>query len=464
MNFKIRIGLICLLALFSCEKEDERIDSVSFELSKTALDFSNEGGKQVFDILNATGELKVKVVSDKADWCSAQLNTANGENRVEVSVEENILVKSRTAQIEVTQGSQTLNLIVRQKQKYFTEIKAVQELTATSAPGAVTLTWKEPTEDNYSGVQLTVKTQNETLVKVIKLEKGTTDYTVHDLLMADGEYLFQLQSYDYDMEWGQTAEVLCSAGKLVAFRFKNSPDPTYVGYYFKSTDEISTSVWIGSLEFNQGEPVTITFDTDEKYLADYNKAHNTQVQLLPKESYHLDEFHYNSSEPYQEMPIKVNTSGLQDRKTYGIPVRISTVSSNTIEENEKVALLLYQVDDMQGWYTVERLEKCGEGAGSYPEGARRYIKRTGDLTWETGYLFAYYTQSTDATGAGPTNIQYMTLDPVTKKIHIQQGTYGTLEDLNIFDPEKNELHIEYLYADWSGWWTHERMFNRSYSK
>lgn len=464
MNFKFILGLICLLGLSSCEKEDEKVDSISFELSETALNFSNEKGKQTFRVLNAAGELKVNATSDDSNWCTAQLNVGKGENEVEVSVEENVLVKSRTAKIEVTEGNHTLVLIVRQAQKYFTEIKAVQDVVATSQPGAVGLTWKEPKDDNFNGVQITVKTQDGTPIQVVKLEKGVTAYTVQDLLSVAGEYLFQLQSYDYEMEWGQMAEARCSADKKVSFRFKNVPGPSYVGYHFKATNEMSTSVSVGSAEFNPGEQVTISFDTDEAYLAEYNKTHHTNILLMSPQSYQLEDFHYDSSEAYQKMTIKVNTTGLQDRKTYGIPVRISGVSSNFIEEKEKVALLIYQVDDLQGWYTVERLEKCGEGEGSYPKGIRRYIKRTGDFSWETGYLFAYYTKSTDATGAAPTNLQYITLDPKTKEIHIQQGNYETSKDLNLFDPVTNELHIEYLYSAWSGWWTHERMFNRSYSK
>ena len=35
-------------------------------------------------------------------------------------------------------------------QKIFNSVAAVKNLTAESAPGAVYLTWEEPTEDNFS--------------------------------------------------------------------------------------------------------------------------------------------------------------------------------------------------------------------------------------------------------------------------------------------------------------------------
>lgn len=45
-----------------------------------------------------------------------------------------------------------------------------------------------------------------------------------------------------------------------------------------------------------------------------------------------------------------------------------------------------------------------------------------------------------------------------------QGDYPVTTELNAFDADKEELHIEYLYRDWAGWWTAEKMYNRSGTK
>jgi hypothetical protein len=129
-------------------------------------------------------------------------------------------------------------------------------------------------------------------------------------------------------------------------------------------------------------------------------------------------------------------------------------------------ILVFHVDDLTGWYTVDRLPKCGESEGAYPqnpENRRRYIKRTGDYTWETGYLFRSYANNEDHTGSSA-DTQYITLNPDTKEIFIQQNGYAVSENLNRFDADTNELYIEYLYRDWAGWWTHEKMYNRSFYK
>jgi hypothetical protein len=129
------------------------------------------------------------------------------------------------------------------------------------------------------------------------------------------------------------------------------------------------------------------------------------------------------------------------------------------------AVVIIYVDDLEGWYTVDRLPKNGESASRYPsdpQQRRRYIKRTGTTTWETGYLFHAYATSESRTGTeSAANIQHISLDPSTKKITVQQGVYATTTQLNQFNLETNELYIEYLYRDWSGWWNHERMHSRS---
>jgi hypothetical protein len=61
-------------------------------------------------------------------------------------------------------------------------------------------------------------------------------------------------------------------------------------------------------------------------------------------------------------------------------------------------------------------------------------------------------------------VKQISVNPDTKEIHIQQGNFAVSEAANRFDISINELNIEYLYSDWAGWWTHERMYNRSLVK
>ena len=464
MKLKYITSLFFLLAVFACESDKEEESLQLFELSKTALNFESVPGQQTFDVLGSTQEVSATVASEDTHWCTVELKKESNKITGVVTVEENIKVKSRTALIEVSQGTQKRNLLVRQTQKYFTTVQKVQNLQAQAGPGCVTLNWEEPTEDNFGYVALSIKDSQEEVLKSVSLEKGVITYRADGLLSTAGEYTFEIQSFDKENEPGEIARVHCHANKKVAFQFKNVPAHQYVGYYFKASDEIATTFLLGSNEFNEGEEITIGFEVVPSLVKEYNEANNTDLLLMPAEAYALQDYQFNGTQAYQSFQVIINTSTLQDRKRYALPIKIASVSANAIEESGNLAFLIYQVDDLEGWYTVERLPKCGEPASSYPAGARRYIKRTGDYTWETGYLFSQYTSSTDATGAPVNQVQFIKIDPNTKKLHIQQGNYETSEDLNVFDPVKNELHIEYLYTAWAGWWTHERMFNRSVSK
>ena len=150
---------------------------------------------------------------------------------------------------------------------------------------------------------------------------------------------------------------------------------------------------------------------------------------------------------------------------YAIPLRIKEVSAEEINETMNSIILIYHVDDLAGWYTVDRLSKCGEGAGQYPSNPnnrRRYIKRVNKTSWITGYLFKAYSASESHEGSG-SNVQYITINPENNNIHIQQGSYDIQDDRNIVDPIKNKLTIEYIYSDCAGWWTHESMYDRSFN-
>lgn len=464
MKLKYITSLILVLAVFACQSDKEEDGLQLFELSETALNFESDKGQQTFEVLGTRLDVSATVSSIDTPWCTVELKTENNKITGIVTVEENVKVESRTALIEICQGTQKRNLMIRQTQKYFSTVKKVLNLQAQAGAGCIALSWEEPGEDNFGHVVINIKNSQEELIKSVTLEKGIITYTADGLLSSAGEYLFEVQSYDKENEAGETSTIRCRANKKVAFQFKDVPDYQYISYYFKSNDESTTTFLLGSNEFNGGEEVIIGFDVDPSLIKEYNEKNNADVLLMPAEAYSLPEFRFNSAQAFQTFKITINTSTLQDRKKYALPIKIATTSAYTIEESGNVAFLIYHVDDLEGWYTVERLPKCGEPASKYTEGARRYIKRTGEYTWETGYLFSQYANSTDATGASSTQLQFITIDPDTKKLHIQQGDYETSEDMNEFDPVKNELHIEYLYAAWADWWTHERMFNRSVSK
>lgn len=464
INITYILAFLIASLMISCQQEDSKSEATMLlGLSETSLTFPDTPGKQQIEVTGATGTPTVSIETSQSDWCTAVLAKENGKTILSVSVSENIKIKSRRATIELTDGKHIQSLLILQKQKIFGTIAHVNELVAQSGPGKVLLTWKEPQEDNFNHTTISVFDQNMNKVHSQQLEKGTTTYTVNGLLSSAGEYIFRIQSFDIENESGEIAEVRCSAEKRVSFKFKQIPTLSYVGYYFKSGNEVTSTFSIGSNEYNENEKVTISLSVEPSLIDNYNNKNEIKLTLMPSEAYTLTDVVFNGTKDFQEMKLAIRTDKLQDRKTYAIPLRIKSAADNPIDESDRDALFLYRVDDLEGWYTVQRLPKCGEPESSYPKGKKRYIKRTGDYTWETGYLFKSYAES-ESTTESKDKIQFITLDPVSKKLHIQQGAYVTSEDLNIFDPVTNELHIEYLYTAWAGWWTHERMFNRGYLK
>lgn len=450
-----------VLPLFSCKEDINYQSGTYFYLEKTQINFSSKAEEIAISFFNAGGETKAFVVSENSDWCSASVS----DDKIIIKATENILARSRTAKIEVSNGGQKILLLVRQAQKYFTYIAAVRNLQAVAGLGEITLKWQEPVEDNFSHVVIRFVKSGE--LQEITIKKGITEHTIKELRNGDGEYEFSLQSIDHEGDLGEIVKISATAGKLVAMRFEDDLPLQWLPYYLKTSDIYTTTLKIGSIEFNRNEPINIVFEADPTLLAAYNQENGTDVQLLPRNSYTLpDNYKFLSLASYQEMQIEINTSHLKDRTRYGLPLRIKSAEPATISDIKSSTLILFNVEDLAGWYTVDRLPKCGEGAGNYPanpEDRRRYIKRTGDTTWETGYLFRSYVNNEEHTGSGNA-VQYIRIDPVTKKIYIQQGNYAVSNSLNTFDLTNNELHIEYEYSDWAGWWTHEKMHRRSIKK
>ena len=456
---KITYTLLISLLLFACEEEITYHEGSYFGLSETNVNFDSKAGEYSVQAVNLTGNLTATVTSEESEWCSA---TASG-NTISIKVEENLLVKSRVAVVEITEGKEKINLLVRQARKYFATVAPVKELKAAPGPNKITLTWEEPKEDNFSHVIITYQKKGQE-VQII-LDSGVTEYTIPELLNSDGEYTFNLQSVDKDNDVGDIASVSATAGKLVAFRFEKDADTQWVHYHLRESDTYSTTLKIGSAEFDEGQEITVEVAVDESVLAAYNQKNGTSYTLLPSGTYTLPEnLLYTGTTNYQDYTIRFDVPAIGDRKIYALPLKVASTSSAEISEIMASTVVIVYVDDLEGWYTVDRLSKNGEPASKYPENPqerRRYIKRVDTYKWETGYTFNAYATSETRPSISDYNFQYITLDPVTKTIHIQQGAYPITTNLSEFDITINELHIEYLYRDWAGWWNHERMHNRS---
>lgn len=458
---KIFLSLLMLVTLFSCKEEIVYQTGNYFTLNKTQVSFDNNAAETSISFFNAEGETRASIISENSEWCSVSVSN----DQLTIKVTENILAKSRVAKVSVKNGAHEIQLLVRQARKYFTYIAAVKNLQAIAGLGEVTLKWEEPEEDNFSHVIIRYMKNN--ILQKITVDAGTTEYTIKELKNADGAQEFSIQSIDIEGESGETVKISATPGKLVAMRFEADLPLQWLPYYLKITDIRKITLKVGSMEFNPGEEIPILFESDAALLEAYNRQNGTQIELLPQSSYTLpDNFIFRSSDSFQEMEIAIHTSALKDGSHYGLPIRIRSAAPAMISDIKPTTIVLFSVDDLSGWYTVDRLPKCGETAGNYPadpHNRRRYIKRTGATTWETGYLFRAYAQSEAHTGSG-NSVQYIRIDPDTKIIHIRQGSYGVSNNLNAFDPVTNELHIEYEYSAWAGWWTHERMYHRTNSK
>jgi hypothetical protein len=239
---------------------------------------------------------------------------------------------------------------------------------------------------------------------------------------------------------------------------------SYLPYHFKSATTRTDRISFGK-KANDGIAGNGKVTVDPSVLAAYNQANGTAIEILPQSVYSLPatDWTFTGTANYHDLNIIVKRDiDLPDGKVYGLPLKMQIDGS----DKTPTTVVLYHVDDLSGWYTVDRLPNCGEGTDKYhldPAKRRRYIKRTSATTWKTGYLFRCFVANEDDENA-PTRIndaQFITLDPATKKISIMQGDYPVTTELNAFDPITEELHIEYLYRDWADWWTAEKMYNRT---
>ena len=139
---------------------------------------------------------------------------------------------------------------------------------------------------------------------------------------------------------------------------------------------------------------------------------------------------------------------------------MKSVSQYYFEESKKTIFVIYRPDNLQGWYTVEGLEKNSKdwSVSSYP--IRRFIKKTGPYTYETGYGARCYCDA-ETTANASNDRQYIVRNPVNNQLIIREGVYVDMNASNYYDPEKEELYICYEFEGWPGTWTHELMHSRS---
>jgi hypothetical protein len=230
-----RIVLLLIPVLvFACKDEISYDTGVYFSLATTHLNFKSEGGSQSIDFSNPAGEVAAAVVSGN-DWCEARIS----DNSVIVSVSENVRVNSRVAKIQLTSGGEKLDILVRQAQKYFSYIAAVENPQAIPGPGEITLKWTKPDEDNFSHVIIKYEVGGQQYSIIVN--KELTEYVIKELLNSNGEHVFTIQSVDNENDLGESVYVSAVPGKLVAFRFEKNPDREWLPYYLRHCTEINNT-------------------------------------------------------------------------------------------------------------------------------------------------------------------------------------------------------------------------------
>ena len=192
-----------------------------------------------------------------------------------------------------------------------------------------------------------------------------------------------------------------------------------------------------------------------KAVDSYNKEGKDVIELMPEDAYSIQttSITLKSGEKEAKTSVSVNGEYLKNWHSYAIPVTIKSVSQYYFEESKKTIFVIYRPDNLQGWYTVEGLEKNSKdwSVSSYP--IRRFIKKTGPYTYETGYGARCYCDA-ETTANAPNDRQYIVRNPVTNQLLIREGTYIDMNASNHYDPC-------YEFEGWPGTWTHELMHSRS---
>ncbi|WP_106830267.1 DUF1735 domain-containing protein [Parabacteroides pacaensis] len=237
-------------------------------------------------------------------------------------------------------------------------------------------------------------------------------------------------------------------------------------WFSQYTDDTNFSYDVAiDCDFLPKEEVVFELAIDPEAINQYNEQENDRVEMMPQEAFSIENLNITlkAGEKESKTSIAVNGKLLKNWHSYAIPITVKSVSKYNFDEANKTIWVIYRPDNLQGWYTVEGLEKNSKdwSVGSYP--IRRFIKKTGPYTYETGYGARTYCDGESA--AGPVNNrQYIVRNPLTNQLVIREGVYVDMNASNYYDPEKEELYICYEFEGWPGTWTHEFMHSRSNSK
>jgi hypothetical protein len=81
----------------------------------------------------------------------------------------------------------------------------VTDLTVQATNGNAVLTWKNPTDSDFSGVKITMTPAAGTLANPVTLDKTVTTFTVSELTNGT-EYTFKVQSFDTSLNYSEGAQ------------------------------------------------------------------------------------------------------------------------------------------------------------------------------------------------------------------------------------------------------------------
>ena len=238
---------------------------------------------------------------------------------------------------------------------------------------------------------------------------------------------------------------------------------TWYSHHYDNTD-FTFDVTIGCDFVNESD-IEIELAVDPAFIDKYNDSKGDVTEIMPEDAYTFPnkKLTLKAGENEVKTTLTIDGKNLKNWHSYAIPITVKSVSKYQFEETVQTVYAIYRPDNMQGWYTVEGLEKNTKdwSVSAYP--IRRFIKKTGPYTYETGYGGRCYTDA--ETTAQPVNDrQYIVRDPLTNRLTIREGVYEDVNETNHYDPEKEELYICYEFKAWANWWTHEFMHSRSNSK
>ena len=225
-------------------------------------------------------------------------------------------------------------------------------------------------------------------------------------------------------------------------KFELAAFNSYLPYHFKVAGARTDKISFGK-KANDGVAENGRVEVDPAVLTAYNQANSTSIEMLPATVYSIPtaNFAFSGAANYQDFNITINRNiDLPDEKVYALPLKMIIDGS----EKTPTTVVLYHVDDLSGWYTVDRLPNSSDGAGSYPSdpaARRRYITRTSATTWKTGYLFRSYVGSETHQPNAVNDAQEITLDPATKKVSVKQGRFAGATQQSSFDPNTEELSV-----------------------